>query len=121
MSFKSIIALFMGLVIQLSQVQSCVAAISAGPSGAKATPMCCCAGLESCPCVSDRAPEQKPAPLIPAAVDLKWLLPKASATNILDAPVSPREETGISTASRAEARWAYAGVPLSVAFCRFVI
>jgi hypothetical protein len=59
--------------------------------------------------------------LIPAAVDLKWLLPKAAETNILAAPVSPRKETGIATASPAEARWAYAGVPLSVAFCCFVI
>ena len=121
MSIKSIIALFMGLVIQWSQVQSCVAAISAAPSGAKASPRCCCAGLESCPCVSDRDPEQKPAPLIPAAVDLKWLLPKAIGANILAAPVSPKADAGIATASPAEARWAYAGVPLSVAFCRFVI
>jgi hypothetical protein len=121
MNVKAIIALLMGLVIQLSQVQSCVAANSADPSGVKARPMCCCEGLQSCPCASDREPDRKPAPLLPAAVDLKWILQKSTGTNSLDAPVSPPTETGISIASRDEARWAYAGVPLSVAFCCFVI
>ncbi|MES2924445.1 MAG: hypothetical protein V4819_23030 [Verrucomicrobiota bacterium] len=121
MTFKSVIALFMGLVIQLSQSQSCLATISAEPSGVTARPMCCCEGLQSCPCASDRSPDRKPAPQIPAAVDLKWILPKATGANSLDAPASPRAESGISIAPRAEARWAYPGVPLSVAFCSFVI
>ncbi len=121
MNLKAIIALLMGLVIQLSQVQSCSAAIPAGPSGVKASPMCCCAGLQSCPCASDRSGDEKPAPLIPAAVDLKWPISKATGASSLDAPVSPRTATVVATASRAEARRAYPGVPLAVAFCRFVI
>lgn len=121
MSFKSIIALFMGLVIQWSQVQSCVAAISAGPSGTKASHSCCCAGLESCPCVSDRDPDHKPAPLVPTAVDLKQLVARTAGPNSLDVPISPRSATQVATASREESRRAYAGVPLSVAFCCFVI
>ena len=121
MNFKSIIALFMGLVIQLSQMQSCMAATAADPSGVNARPMCCCEGLQSCPCVSDRGPDRKPAPFIPGAVDLKWLISKATEPNILDAPVVPRTETRIFIVSRTEARWAYVGVPVSVAYCSFVI
>jgi len=121
MNVKAIIALLMGLVIQLSQVQACVAAISAGPSGAKAHPMCCCDGLQSCPCASDRGPDRKPAPLIPAAVDLKFFISKTAVANSLDVPVSPRATTVVATAAHWEARRAYAGVPLSVAFCCFVI
>ena len=121
MNVKAIIALFMGLVIQWSQMQSCMAAIPAGSCGGNARSGCCCEGLQSCPCASDRSPDQKPAPLIPAAVDLKWLIPKATATDSLHAPVSPQSETKVATVSRAEARRAYAGVPLAVAFCRFVI
>lgn len=121
MNVKAIIALLMGLVIQLSQVQSCVAAIPAGPSEAEAHSMCCCDGLKSCPCASDRSGNEQPAPLIPATVDLKLLVAKAAGTNSFDVPVSPRSATVVATASHPEARSAYAGVPLSVAFCRFVI
>lgn len=121
MSFKSIVALFMGLVIQLSQAQSCVVAVSVSPTGALARPTCCCEGLQSCPCASDRGPEQKSAPLVPATVDLKCLVPQATGTNNHTAPLCPPTGAGVITAATREARWAYAGVPLSVAFCRFVI
>ena len=121
MNFKAIIALLMGLVIQLSQVQTCLAATSIGAVGAEAHSMCCCEGLLSCPCASDRSPDQKPAPLIPAAADLKLLISKTPESSSLDAPISIHPAAVVATASRAEARSAYAGVPLAVAFCRFVI
>jgi hypothetical protein len=121
MNVRVIIALLMGLVIQLSQVQLCMAASSAGPSGAKAHSMCCCDGLKSCPCASDRSGNEKPAPLVSTTVDLKLLVSKTAGANSLDVPISPRSATWVATVSRAEARRAYAGVPLAVAFCRFVI
>ena len=121
MNVKAIIALLMGLVIQLSQVQSCVAASSAVPSGAKASPACCCEGLQSCPCASDRAPDRKPAPLIPAAGDLKFVISKMAGADRLDVPVSSRTTPVVATASHPGARPAYAGVSLAVAFCSFVI
>ena len=121
MNLKAIIALLMGLVIQLSQVQACLAATSTGAVGAKAHSKCCCEGLQSCPCASDRSPDQKPTPLIPATVDLKWLISKTTESSSLDALIIIQPAAVVATASRAEARSAYAGVPLAVAFCRFVI
>ena len=121
MNLKALIALLMGLVIQLSQVQTCLAATSTGAVGAEAHSMCCCEGLQSCPCASDRSPDQQPAPLIPAAADLKLLISKTPESSSLDAPISIHPVAVVATASRAEARSAYAGVPLAVAFCRFVI
>ena len=118
MNFKAIISLLLGLVIQLSQVQACPAANSAGCAEVTA---CCCEGLQSCPCASDRTPDQKPAPLIPATVDVKLFISKTTESSSLDAPISIQPAAMVATASRAEARRAYAGVPFAVAFCRFVI
>lgn len=118
MNFKAIIALLMGLVIQLSLVHVCPAEIPVGSAGIK---MCCCEGLQSCPCASNRSPDQKPAPLIPAAADLKLLISKTPESSSLDAPIFIHPAAVVATASRAQARSAYAGVPLAVAFCRFVI
>lgn len=121
MNLKPIIALFMGLVIQFAQMQSCVAAGSVNPCESKAHSACCCDGLQSCPCASDSDPDQPPAPLIPAAVDLKLLVSKAPATDSLVAPFPPQAEPVVSTTSRAEPRRLYPGVTVAVAFCRFVI
>ena len=117
MNLKAIIALLMGLVIQFSQVQAWPAAspvVSAGDIG------CCCEGIQSCPCASDRSPDQKPAPLMPAAADLKLLISRATESS-LEAPISTLSAPVVATVSRAETRSAYAGVSLAVAFCRFVI
>ena len=121
MNFEAIIALLMGLVIQWSQVQAFPAATAAASAGAKVRSMCCCEGLQSCPCASDRSPDQKPAPLSPATADVKLPISKATESSSLDAPISSQSAAGVATVSRAEARSAYAGVPLAVAFCRFVI
>ena len=121
MNLKPIIALLMGLVIQFAQMQSCVAASSVNPCEGKAPSLCCCEGLQSCPCAGNSNPDQQPAPLIPAAVDLKFLVSNAPGTNTLNAPISPRTDVVVSIASRSEAWRSYPGVTLSVAFCRFVI
>lgn len=121
MIIRSIIALFMGLVIQLSQVQSHLAASPAETCVISGQSACCCGELQSCPCVSESAPAQKPAPLIPAAVDLKQLISKAPEPNSPVVLISPPTNVVRHTAPLIERRSGYAGVPLSVAFCRFTI
>ena len=118
MNFKAIIALLMGLVIQFSQVQAWPTTspvVCAGDIG------CCCEELQSCPCASDRSPDQKPAPLIPETVDLKLLILKKTESSSLDPLISLHPASVAATASRMETRSLYAGVSPAVAFCRFVI
>ena len=122
MVIKSIIALLLGLVIQLSQVPSCLAGEAEKPCATSAQGMDCCKDAESCPCFeeSDQKP-QKPTPLIPESVDLKFLYSKAPETTRLEALIVPPGEAVLATASALEIRNGYSGVPLSVAFCRFLI
>ena len=121
MGIRSIIALFMGLVIQLSQMQVCVATEPAKSCATSGHRMGCCEGLESCPCAKKSDPSEKPAPLVPAAVDLKLFVSKASGPGCLDVIHFPRSIRVLGSAARRESKTGYAGVPLSVAFCRFVI
>ena len=121
MGIRSIIALFMGLVIQLSQVQLCVAAESTKSCATSGDRMSCCEGLKSCPCAKKSDPVEKPAPLVPAAVDLKLFVSKASGPSGFDVIHFPQSVRVLVSAARRESNTGYAGVPLSVAFCRFVI
>jgi hypothetical protein len=121
MNVRSIIALFMGLVIHLSQVQLSLAADAAKSCGDHGLAMTCCDGLQSCPCASEGNPDQKPSPMAPAVVDLKVLVSKVAEPVKLEPPVCHSADIVVSTTSPADFISAYAGVPLSVAFCRFVI
>jgi hypothetical protein len=118
---RAIIALLLALVIQWSQVLGCTAAGSANTCETSATPMSCCDGHDSCPCVSESDPVQKPAPLAPATLDLKLLV--AKAVDLLDtaAWISPASEIARVIPHHPEFRSGFAGVPLSVAYCSFVI
>jgi hypothetical protein len=122
MNLKVVIALFLALVIQLSQAQSFgVTSSSPAPCGDGAHPMSCCEGSRSCPCAGQGESGQKPAPLIPGVIELKPLVSQVSET-ICPSPVFlPRTDATVHTASPFEFRTGYAGVPLSVAFCTFVI
>lgn len=121
MDVRSIIALFMGLVLQLSQVQTCLATEAAKPCATQARLMSCCEGLKTCPCAKKSRENQKPTPLLPASGELKLLLSKAPEPSRLGAFVSPPAAAKAVVATPALGWSAYAGVPLSVAFCRFVI
>src|SRR5688572_25095590 len=108
MVIRSIIALLMGLVIQLSQVQSC---LTTGPAESCVTDgqsACCCGDIQSCPCVSESDPAEKPAPLIPAAVDLKQLISKAPEPNAPVVLISPPANDVRPTAPLIECRSGYA-------------
>lgn len=121
MAIKSIIALFLGLVIQLSQVQLGSGAEPVKLCGALADSQCCCAGLQSCPCAKDGNSHQKPAPLIPAAPELKPLISKAPATINFDAMTPRQAEEVVFSVSQTDPAMGFPGVPFSVAFCLFLI
>jgi hypothetical protein len=123
MDIRSIIALFMGLVLQLSQVQVGFATEAVKPCATQARPMSCCEGHKTCPCAKESRENQKPGPLLPASVELKQLLSKTPEAPRLIALVAPLTATKAAAVVTTPALgWsAYAGVPLSVAFCSFVI
>ncbi len=83
--------------------------------------MACCDPGKSCHCASQSESPAKPAPLAPAAPELKFAFIAPPATDDSAAPAvasfPPRVLTALGTGARA----GYAGVPLSVAFCSFVI
>ena len=121
MGLKPIIALFLGLLIQWSQVQVCSVDVAAPPCATAPDSMACCNGLKSCHCAKDSDSDQKPAPLVAAAVDLKLLLSKAPETPCLAVLVFPPNDSVLGAASVSRVCGGYAGVPPSVAFCCFVI
>ena len=121
MAIKSIIALFLGMVIQFSQVQSGFAAEPGKSCGVLADSLRCCEGLQSSPCAKESDSNQKPGPLIPAALELKPLISKAPETINLDAMISPQAEDVGSSVPQTDPPRGFSEVPLSVAFCRFVI
>jgi hypothetical protein len=119
--FRMLIALFMGLVLQLSQAESFCSGDVAPACGSQKHSMSCCEGLKSCPCAKSGDSDQKPKPLAPAPVDLKWIIQKTSEGQPFDVCISPPDLTQISVASPNESHRGFLGVSLSVAFCRFII
>lgn len=121
MGMKSIIAMFLGLVIQFSQAQSClsVGVVNAVTSQAHST--CCCAEEISCPCAKQGDSSEKPSPLTSATVELKWLVSKSSDPYDLAALIIPPSDLVLVTISTGKVHSGFVGVPLSVAFCSFVI
>ena len=123
MTLKSIVGLFLGLVIQLSQVQACPATDS--------TPSCpavaasahdCCKEKTSCPCALESKKAPLPIPAAPAPVDLKLSAPKVRELDFLALFFLPKIPEAVpAIASFPESHVGFAGVPLSVAFCSFVI
>jgi hypothetical protein len=120
MDMRPVIALFMGLIIQLSQVQLAAATDTAEPCHREGSASCC-ADRQSCPCAEESDRDQKPAPSVPAGHDSKWIISRTTDPNKLEAFVSPPADTGVLSSFCLEPKSGYQGVPLSVAFCRFVI
>jgi len=121
-AFKSIIAVFLGLVIQLAQLQGGAAAIRLAAScDPDSRPMSCCTG--ECPCIKESKPVQKPAPLAPANGELKVVLAKAPDTSGVDNLLLPPDDAPPRGPCLGQVlvTGLYAGVPPQVAFCSFVI
>jgi len=123
MGLKTITAFCAGMLLQLSQIGSCLPAISfetAVSSGAVCASSCC-EEMESCPCFETGGQDERPAPLVPAPTDLKGQLAKSPERATLVNVDSPARQTPPTAAVVRNVPRGYLGVPLSVAFCSFVI
>lgn len=121
MNIRAAIMLFLGLVIQLSQVRPMPDASQAGNCAPAVTAATCCGGPQTCPCIDKNDSPHKPAPVVPAASDLNFSFPVPSGTDLVKAPVPTPTQADGSAVPGAGIRSGYAGVPLTVAFCSFVI
>jgi hypothetical protein len=120
-NLRPFIALILGLVIQLSQVPACWGGGVSESCAASAK--CCCGPAESCPCATQGDSDRKPAPAIPPAAELKQLVLSALPdTNPADRMAACLPSVVRVVEAKPLGRIGYFGeVPLSVAFCRFVI
>lgn len=121
MDIRAIILLFLGLVIQLSQVRPMQDAPQAKPCAALMTATTCCGGPKTCHCIDENESSQKPAPVLPAATDLKFSFVALSGTDAVPTPATAPSQVIFLSKPVAGIRSAYSGVPLTVAFCSFVI
>ena len=122
MNVRAITALIMGLLLQWSMMGALPAANPAGSCGAEAASMSCCAPDKPCPCLKNQEnPGKRQDPLAPKAPDLKSVFTLTSSTDdgvsALAAPTPSRS----TPHARAGSTAGFPGVPLSVAFCSFVI
>ena len=123
MKSKAAIALIFGLIFQLAQVLPGLAAVMADD---RIPVVCCecCAGLDSCPCAEEGEPAPPPLPLAPdSSQNLKVPLAKTTGTHVSLETFSGQQGIAPSVISTSvTGPWTgYTGVPLSVAFCSFVI
>ena len=121
MNIRATIALFMGLLLQLSQVQAFPDAVAAKSCGAESASMSCCASKQVCPCIGESESTEIPAPLAPAAPVLKLVFIQSAATADTALSVAGLAVGHHTPRIRAASTAGYPGVPLSVAFCSFVI
>lgn len=80
-----------------------------------------CECFKQCPCAEKSDPGQPPAPLAPVSSDLKLLVIQPEAVPAAWTPPVPPVESAVCPAKFSEHWVGYKGVPLAVAFCRFVI
>ncbi len=120
---KFIFGLFLGLVIQFSQVQPCMGADSGQSCPTVAARVhACCEGKASCPCANNSQQTPTPVPAIPLSVDLKLNAPKARELDFLTLFFLPDFSDAMPGIVRfPESTIGFSGVPLAVAFCSFVI
>ncbi|MCX8496093.1 MAG: hypothetical protein ORN51_07925 [Akkermansiaceae bacterium] len=121
MSLKAFLALLAGLVIQLSQVPPCLAATAAEPCAGHRQAMSCCKDLKSCPCEAKNEQAPKPAPLVPESVGFKGWVAPVPMPHEQGFTASVHAQVALFFATQTEPHAGFIGVPLSVAFCRFVI
>lgn len=123
MDSRSIVALFMGLVIQWSQIGAHFGDCTATTCATSAAPMACCENESSCPCAGDSTPNKSPTPLDVVGVDLKLLLAKApeAAPRLSPTQTAEKRVASLTAVSSRDAHAGFAEVPLAVAFCSFLI
>lgn len=122
MGIRQIIALFMGLVFQVSHGQQWMVAESViGCGAAHSESMSCCKGLEQCPCISKSDGEPQREPLTSDIQQLKVVLSSATEKNPTELFRFSADDRSASPRSHARLWSGYGGVPLNVAYCKFVI
>lgn len=118
---RAVIGLFLALVFQLAQVAPFLAASCASAAPAKECG-CCDKKQDACPCASNKTEHQRSTPIAPPAPELKAQLALPSVN-----PVAPQMVLAEAAAPRGSPdsfrnpAAGYAGVPLAVAFCSFLI
>jgi len=118
---RTVIGLFLALVFQLAQVAPCLA-VACAPASQKAECGCCDKKQDACPCASNKTEHDRSTPLAPPASELKAQLALPSMDPVAPqvAAIETAAPRGSPNAFRDRAA-GYAGVPLAVAFCSFVI
>jgi hypothetical protein len=115
--FKVMMAILLTLGIQLLAVEPCLKSTSPPESCAKS----CCDG-HVCPCAKNGEPHQDSTPITPAPLAPKFFTVfKTIHGSELEALASPTVGRADHTPGNQGPHHGYLGVPLSVAFCRFVI
>lgn len=116
------VGLLLALAIQLVQMQPALASVEDSTCATDGHHACCCTGADHCPCVKSAPERESKAPQSQVSADLKAqdLAKPSSTTAVL--------EPAFTSGTRPLVTWAtdrlpigFEGVPLSVAFCRFVI
>ena len=121
MSTRSIIALLLGLVMQLSHTPSCGASELNPDCPPVIGKMDCCKGQDTCPCAKKSEPPQKQSPAIPASNEAKWIISKIPNTDFQRVSLGSKATSLLISINRDLVVSGYQGVSLSVAFCRYVI
>jgi len=118
---KAFVGILLGLVLQLVQIVPAMGALVTSPAPAvpKMSASCC---KGHCPCAGNRSEKERPAPLAPPVREVKAQVLTAfedTTSSTLPCPCldhvsCPAEAAGMRIPG-------YAGVALSVAYCRFLI
>jgi hypothetical protein len=117
MGIRTFAALLLGLVIQLAGLPLRAAAGPVKCPGPAAAMSCC---GDVCPCLNKSEAPEKPAPAVPVASPKLVLAVVATVPPVSSAHPRPRKEVAPGPAA-ARVSIGFAGVPLAVAFCTFVI
>ena len=121
MGLKTITAFCAGMLLQLSVVAFGIPTGALESVRSSACPSSCCENLDSCPCFESSGQDEAPAPLPPAPPDLKGPLARPSEPVALVIIDSPTKESPPTACVVRNSPGGYSGVPLTVAFCSFVI
>ena len=121
MGLKTITAFCAGMLLQLSVIASGISTGALESVRSSACASSCCENLDSCPCFESSGQDEAPAPLPPALPDLKGPLASPSEPVALVTIDSPTKECSPIACVVRNPPGGYSGVPLTVAFCSFVI
>ena len=115
MNPKAFLAMLLGLVFQLAQVQAGVSRSIARPEEKS-----CC--THSCPCVQNTSSEKPQSPAAPAPEMVKIIAVRADSNDPLTSALTAPPSMDVAGAEVEFQRFTgYPGVALSVAFCRFLM